>query len=157
MCGYRHIWTNGDDFAGAQGLFISLDTCRRMAKPFHKRIADTAKRINPEIVVKFHLCGLCESVLDDFVEIGVEVWQPVQPLNDLAAIKSKYGNRLVLNGGWDNVDICSRQEISEEEVRKSVRDTFDTCAPGGGFVFWDGGPMGSGEQTLQRLAWANKI
>mgnify|MGYP000995376537 FL=1 len=61
-----------------------------------------------------------------------------QPVNDLKAIKNRYGNQLVINGGYE-YDLPIRwTDVDEEEVRQTVRDAFELLAPGGGYVFSGG-------------------
>lgn len=145
-----------DDFASSTGLFVSPECYRKMIKPYHKRLIDAAKRANPDVIIQQHTCGQCESVMDDIVENGVQVWQPAQSMNDLKGIQKKYQGRLVLNGVWDNFAVCQADEMTEAQVKASVREVMDTYAADGGMIFWDGGPMGSSEKVLSRLAWANE-
>jgi len=73
--------------------------------------------------------------MPSMVEIGVNVWDPAQTMNDLPAMKKKYGRRLVINGGFELDIPATWPEFDEEEVRNAVRDTFEMLAPGGGFMF----------------------
>ena len=76
------------------------------------------------------------------MSIGVVQWNPAQTSNDLKAIKAKYGNKMVIAGGWDGRDRLLEPDVTEEEIRQSVRDTMDSLAKGGGFM-WCGGFLGS--------------
>lgn len=144
-----------DDIANSTNLFMAPDVYRKLIKPYHKRLLDAAKSVVPGIPCEIHCCGKCEAVIDDFVEAGFMAWQPAQPMNNLTAIQKKYGNSFVLVGTWDNVAVSKAGEITEEEVRRSVRECMDRYAPGGGFIFWDGGPVGMSETMTTRLGWAN--
>jgi uroporphyrinogen-III decarboxylase len=141
----------GDDVATVRDLFISPKTYREMILPFHKRLADIAKKYN--MPIEMHCCGKCESLIDDWVSIGVSIWQPAQTVNDLAAIQKKYGKKLVINGGWDNTGPAGIPGADEKLIRQSARDTIDKLAPTGAFVFWDAGGVGAEEDMLQKLAW----
>jgi uroporphyrinogen-III decarboxylase len=140
-----------DDVATARNLFISPKTYREMLLPFHKRQADIAKKYN--MPIEMHCCGKAESIIDDWVNMGVSIWQPAQPVNDLAAIQKKYGKRLIFNGGWDNTGPAGIPGADEALIRQSARDTIDKLAPTGAFVFWDGGGVGAEGDMLQKLAW----
>jgi hypothetical protein len=144
-----------DDVASAAALFMSPEMYRQFIKPYDARLIAAARSVRPEITAEMHCCGHCQAIIDDFVEIGCGVWQPAQPMNDLAGIKARYGNSLVICGGWDNVVATTTQEVSEAEVRASVRATIDALAPGGGYIFWEGGPVGSDPRIVERLGWAN--
>jgi hypothetical protein len=72
------------------------------------------------------------------VEIGVAVWDPAQTMNDLPAIKERFGRRLAINGGFEYNLPDTWPKFDEEEVRNAVRKTFDMLAPTGGFMFHGG-------------------
>ena len=53
-------------------------------------------------------------------------------------------------GCWDARDRLMAPDVTEEEIRQSVRDTMDTYAPGGGFC-WCGGYLGAvGDEEINR-------
>lgn len=79
--------------------------------------------------------------MDDLTAIGVKAWDPAQTCNDLKGVQEKFGNNLVLMGCWDARDRLMAPDVTEEEIRQSVRDTMDTYAKGGGFC-WCGGYLG---------------
>lgn len=140
-----------DDIANASSLFISRDNYAKLVKPFHKRVFDTARRMNPDISLEMHCCGKCDSLIDDFVEIGTNVWQPAQVSNDLKGIREKYGTRLVFNGAWDNIRMYSKENVTEEELRQSVRDCIDAYGRDGGLIFWDQ-QLGNSEEMQKKIS-----
>jgi uroporphyrinogen-III decarboxylase len=108
----------------------------KLLVPRYKKILDPV--VNEGVPVFYHNCGRCEDLLPYMVELGVKVWDPAQPVNDLKAIKDRYGNELVINGGYE-YDLPIRwEDVDEEEVRGTVRDAFEMLAPGGGYVFSGG-------------------
>lgn len=143
-----------DDIANATSLFISPETYAKLVKPFHKRIFDSARKMNPEVSLEMHCCGKCDDLMDDFVDIGTNVWQPAQVSNDLKTIRKKYGTKLVFNGAWDNIRVFGNDNITEEEIRQSVRDTIDWYGKDGGLIFWDQ-QVGDSEEMMKKLAWIN--
>jgi hypothetical protein len=137
-----------DDVATMRDLFFSPEVYRDIIKPCHQRLVSACVENGARVEV--HCCGHCEALIPDWVEMGITSWQPAQPVNDLKGIKAKYGNSFVFNGGWDTKGAGGLNGASEEVVRKSVRDTIDTLAPGGGLVFWDGGMTGG---QFQKFEW----
>jgi hypothetical protein len=93
-----------------------------------------------------HNCGLSECFIDDWLSIGVNAWDPAQTCNDLDGIKRKYGNKLVLMGGWDARGNLASPDVTDEEIRLSVQDVMDRLAPGGGYAFC-GGFLGAVDDT----------
>ena len=123
-----------DDSANQKAPFVSLEMYREFLLPYYKKMAKPA--IERGIPIQFHNCGQCTLFLDDMVnELGVKIWDPAQTMNDLEAIKKKYGNKLAIAGGWDFVVPSSWPDVDEEWVRSTVRDTIDRLAPGGGYAF----------------------
>lgn len=127
-----------DDTAAWQNPFISLDMYRRFFLPCYDRLAKYGRERG--IPITFHNCGKCEIFLEDMLSIGVCAWESAQTCNDLAAIKKKYAGRLTIIGGWDARGRLLADDVTDEEIRRSVYDTFSLLAPGGGYVwcgaFW---------------------
>lgn len=143
--------TLNDDVSSAKAPFISMEIWNEFLHPVFKRLIDRAKEY--ELPVEFHMCGKGECIIEDLVSMGVSIWQPAQPLNDLKRLKEKYGNRLVFNGTWYTASAGGVPGAPEEVVRQSVRDAMDKYAVGGGLIFWDGDPVGTSEDTRQKMAW----
>lgn len=141
-----------DDTATALNPFISLDMYRELIRPFHERLAKIAN--DAGIFINMHCCGHCEAFIEDWLEMGVRIWNPAQVMNDLPAIKKQYGNRLVLNGCWDSSGAPSWPGASEELIRAEVRKCIDAYAPGGGFCFM-GGVVGnrSNPEVQEKTRW----
>ncbi|MCL1848533.1 MAG: veratrol--corrinoid protein metyltransferase, partial [Clostridiales bacterium] len=94
------IFRIGDDTAAAQRPFISAKMQREMIKPFHGRLTKYA--VERGLPIDMHCCGRCEDFIEDWRDIGVNIWNPAQISNDLQGIKAKYGNSFVLVGCWDS-------------------------------------------------------
>lgn len=141
------IVLTGDDVAAAHQMFMSPEMYAEMIAPYHKQIAETAIELGA--IVEMHCCGKCESVIPQWIDMGVKIWQPAQQINDLHAITKKYGNKLIINGGWDTHGPGGLPGASEEVVRQSVRDTIDKFAADGNYIFWDGGMTGGDYQKFE--------
>lgn len=139
-----------DDSATQKNPFISLDMFREFLMPYYKKMAKPA--IDRGIPIQFHNCGRCEDFLDDMVnDLGVCIWDPAQTMNNLAAVKKKYGNRLALAGGWDFKVPDTWPDVDEEWVRSTVRYSMDTLAQGGGYAFC-GMVLGeAGDETTMKV------
>ena len=123
-----------DDDAAYQAPFFSLDIYRRLIKPFHKLHADIA--LENGCIIDRHDCGKSEQFVEDWLELGIHSWNPVQTSNDCVAIKKKYGDRLSLMGCWDGqVKYANPKNIDDNELRDDLAKYVDTFAPGGRFVF----------------------
>ncbi|MCL2125941.1 MAG: veratrol--corrinoid protein metyltransferase [Oscillospiraceae bacterium] len=133
------VLTFMDDTAAWGASFISPQMYKDMLIPFHDRWAQRAR--NRGLKMTMHNCGKCEDILDYLVEMGINAWDPAQTCNDLVAVKAKFGNKLVITGGWDGRGRLLDPDVTDEEIVASVEDTFHKLAPGGGFM-WGGGFLG---------------
>lgn len=146
-----------DDTAAWGGPFISAKMYHDLVLPFHDRQAKFARDEN--LCITMHNCGKCEGIMEDLVGIGVNAWEPAQTCNDLKAVQEKFGNKLVLMGCWDARDRLIAPDVTEEEIRQSVRDTIDTYAPGGSYCFCGGyiGPFGDKETKRKNDILADEV
>lgn len=147
------VIVTGDDLCTARGAFISMDTYKELFKPYYVRIINMVHEAG--IKFEFHMCGKAEPFIEDLVAEGIDSWQPAQGINDLAGLKAKYGNELIFNGTWSTGGPAGVPNAPEETVRREVRNCIDTLATGGGMIFWNGDPVGSSTDQLQKMDWLN--
>lgn len=62
------FFTNFDDVATERGLFMSPTAYRELIKPGHKRLNEAIRAHG--IYPIMHCCGLCESIIPDFIDEG---------------------------------------------------------------------------------------
>lgn len=126
-----------DDTAAAGYPFLSVQQYHDLIVPHHKKQARFG--IEAGIPITMHNCGKSECFIDEWInELHVTMWDPAQTMNDLAGIKKKYGNKLVICGGWDGSGKLLRPDTTREEIYASVQASMDLLAPGGGYVFCGG-------------------
>lgn len=130
------IWVSGTDFGTQNGPFFSPSIYRKLYKPFNKKVNDWIHK-NTNWKAFYHTCGSVAALLDDFVEAGIDILNPVQCSAagmDPRILKEKYGEKLVFwGGGVDTQQILPFG--SPEEVYAQVKERLDIFAPGGGYVF----------------------
>ena len=76
--GVDAIWL-GEDFGSQTSTLIAPEDWRIRFKPRHKRMIEKLRKENPDIIVIMHSDGAVAPLIDDFIEIGVDVYNPVQP------------------------------------------------------------------------------
>jgi len=129
------VFRTGDDLATQRGPMMSPEAFRRLLKPVYRVYFATVKSKTAARVF-FHSCGNVAELIDDLVEVGVDVLNPVQvsagAMGDTAELKARFGDRVVFWGGIDTQHVLPHGSVREvqEEVRRRIRD----LAPGGGFV-----------------------
>lgn len=130
------IFISGTDFGSQNGPFISPDMYREIYKPFHKRINRWVHE-NTNWKTFFHSCGAIVDFLDDFVDAGVDILNPVQTSAagmEPVFLKEKYGKDLVFWGG--GVDTQQTLPFGKpEDVREQVKERIEIFGKDGGFVF----------------------
>jgi len=130
------IVLSGADFGAQNGPFISPDMYREFYKAFHKKINDWVHKNTPWKTF-YHTCGSVFAFLDDFVETGVDILNPVQTSAkdmDPKMLKEKYGDKLVFWGG--GVDTQKTLPFgTPEEVKKEATERCLIFGQGGGYVF----------------------
>jgi len=127
------ILGSGDDVGMQTGLMMSPETWRKWLKPRQAAVFQTAKEIKPDIITRYHTDGNVEVILDDFVEIGLDCLNPVQPeCMDPIALKQRYGDRLSF---WGTIGVQSTFPWgTPEEMRVKVKEMIDVVGKGGGLI-----------------------
>jgi hypothetical protein len=127
-----------DDIATARAPFVSLNSFREVFAPSWSKFVSFYE--NYGVKTQLHCCGECMILVDDWVKMGIQAWDPCQTSNDWRKVKSEYGNRLALVGAMDYESLSGAPEDSEGEVREKARATLDEYAFGGGFALFGAGP-----------------
>ncbi len=126
------VWF-GDDVSMQTGMMMSLDMWRTYFKERYATLFAECKKVNPDIKIVYHSCGNCRQILDDMIEIGLDVLNPLQPMAiDPFEIKKRYGKKLSLFGG-----VCVQQLMpygSAQEIQSTVRRLVTECGRGGGYI-----------------------
>ena len=123
------------DFGTQDREFISPDLFRELYKPHYTKINRWIHE-NTGWKTLFHSCGSIVRLLDDFVEMGVDILNPVQCSAagmDPKFLKENYGDKLVFWGGV----VDTQRELqygTPEEVRQQVLERMAIFSAGGGFV-----------------------
>ena len=126
----------GDDFGIQGGLQISPVMFRERVKPHLARIY-AAAHAGSRAKVFLHSCGSVVELIEDFIQIGVDVLNPVQTSAagmQPEGLKARFGERIAFWGGGADVQRLLPLG-TPEEVRRDVRRRLEVLAPGGGFVF----------------------
>ena len=129
------VMMTGTDFGTQRGPFISPAAYRDLYKPFHKALNDWA-HANTSWKTFIHTCGGVEPLIDDFIDAGFDVMNPVQCSAEGMAprhLKATYGDRITFWGAG----VDTQQTLpfgTPEEVRAEVLERLEVLSPGGGFV-----------------------
>jgi uroporphyrinogen-III decarboxylase len=122
------IW---GDVAYKKGTFMRPDYWRRYYKPWVKAIVDHAHAHGLDVI--YHGCGNVQAILADFIEIGVDAYNPLEVKAGMDALdlRRRFGHRMGICG---NSDIQVWEKGDRGEIRREVLRKLN-AARGGGFIF----------------------
>jgi len=132
--GVDALWF-GDDVGAQNGLLISPELWRKQFKPRYKALFDKVKNIDEEVTIIFHSDGAVAPLIGDLIEIGVDVFNPVQPGvpgHDPRGLKDQFGQDISFFGSIDQQKLLPHG--TPEEIEKDVRSKIEILGEGGGFM-----------------------
>lgn len=132
---YIDVVITGDDLGGQKAPLISPNMYRRMIKPIHAELLSAIKS-RTKAKIFYHSDGNIYPLLNDLIEVGVELLNPVQvsagDMGDTARLKKEFGSRLSFCGAIDTQDVLPHG--TPDDVRREVRRRIKDLGPGGGYI-----------------------
>ena len=113
----------GDDIGMQNTIMMSEDMYRTWIKPRLAKVIAAAKSVKPDILISYHSCGYVLPFIEDLIEAGVDVLNPVQPeCMDFAEVHARFGDRLSFNGtlGTQHLMPFGTPQQVKEEVRRNL-------------------------------------
>jgi uroporphyrinogen decarboxylase len=121
----------GDDYGQQRGLLMSPATWRRLIKPCLAKMFEKVKLSGRTVAL--HSCGNLSDILGDLIDIGLDIYQTVQPeIYGLKKIKDQFGAHLTFWGG-----ISTQKTLpyaTPAEIKKIVSDTIKILGKNGGYI-----------------------
>ncbi|MCL2826244.1 MAG: methyltransferase [Eggerthellaceae bacterium] len=119
-----------DDWGHKRNIFLPPDVWRKLIKPLHTEIIAKAHELG--IFFLHHADCICQPLVTDMVEMGVDAWQGVIAQNDIVEIQRVTEGKLPMVGGYDSpkIDVLG---TTDADVRAEVHRVIDTYCPGGRF------------------------
>ena len=131
---YLDVFQLADDLAMQNGPYMSPELYREMIKPYQIELFQFVKSLT-SAKIYYHSCGSITRLLDDLIEVGVDILNPVQVTAENMAtdqLKQRFGKNLSFWGAIDTTEILPNG--TADDVRKEVKKIIHDLAPGGGFV-----------------------
>ena len=132
--GAEMIWC-GDDYGTQRGLLFDLDTFNRLFAPRIGRMFKAFKAANPNVKLAWHSCGSILELIPRFIELGLEVLNPVQPLAegmDPQYLKDTYGDKIAFFGGICIQDLLPN--ATPDRIKKETQRYAAILGKGGGYL-----------------------
>lgn len=127
------VWM-GEDLGTQNSPIISLDLYRKAIRPIHQQIIDLAKAY--KLPVMIHSCGSSSWAFNDFIEMGINIVDTLQPeAKDMAPayLKKTYGDKLAFHGCISTAGPLAYGTV--EETVANCKEILDVMMPGGGYCF----------------------
>ena len=121
-----------DDLGTSGSLMVSPKMYRQHIKPAEMALGKAIRERAPDAYIFRHCDGSVTPILDDIIETGTDILNPVQtslPGMDAAELKQGFGDRLIFHGGVEGY------EGPRDALVAEVQRLIDAFATDGGYVF----------------------
>ncbi len=114
----------GDDLGTQRGPLISPEMTEELLMPLYRRIGESIHSAG--VVFCVHCCGAIHEMISQFIDVGVEVLNPIQPCrHDMhpEVLARDFGGRIAFCGGIDMQRLLpfgTPQQVADE-VRRYIR------------------------------------
>jgi len=122
------IW---GDVAYRRDLLFSPEYWRNHFKPGVKELVELCHSYNLPVI--YHGCGNVSKIFEDYIEIGVDAYNPLEAKAglDVVDLRRKFGHRI---GFCGNMDVMEWADAPMDMLREIVLTKLN-AAKGGGFIF----------------------
>jgi uroporphyrinogen decarboxylase len=125
------VWL-GEDLGTQRGPTIGMDLYRKHIRPRHQRFVDVAKSYGLPVII--HSCGSSSWAFEDFVEMGIDAVDTLQPeARNMSPeyLKKRFGGRLAFHGCISTAGPVAYGTVTE--TVEYVKKTLEIMMPGGGY------------------------
>jgi len=120
----------GDDAGTTKQLMMRPSLWRHLVRPRLKQVIDVYR--NAGCLVLMHCCGCLTEIIEDIVDMGVDILNPIQAgANDLATLRRKTQGKVALYGGIDAHKVATG---TPEQVSEITQKTLNILARNGGYI-----------------------
>jgi len=131
-----------DDWGYQKGVILGPARWRKMIKPCYERLY---ARVHAAGKFTFnHCCGSIAAIIPDLIEIGLDVYESVQPEaanNNPYELKRSFGKEITFFGG---LGAQSMPHYTPDQVRAEIRRMRAEMGRGGGFILAPAKPIPAG-------------
>ena len=125
------ILSLGDDLGAQTSILIDVGLWEKWLKPRLSRVIETARRINPDVLIFYHSCGYILPFIDPLIDIGVDILNPLQPeCMSFDEVHDRFGDRLSF---WGTIGTQQLLPFgTADEVGKECLSRLEKCGEKGG-------------------------
>lgn len=119
----------GDDLGTQIAPLMSPDMVREFLVPEYRRLLDLYREHG--VLISFHSCGSIEAIVPIFLELGVDILNPIQATaNDLDKVRALTQGKMALKGGVSSATIMAGPP---EEIVAETRTRMRQLGGQGGY------------------------
>lgn len=121
------------DVAMQDRIIMGPEPWRKVDKPRFAKLIEACRAVNPNLHFFFHSDGKLTELVDDLVEIGFDVINPIQPecMNPFE-VKKRWGKRITLHGCISIQRTLPFGTVAD--VRNEVEGLIRECGRDGGLI-----------------------
>jgi len=108
------------DLGTQHGPMISHQAFREFIKPYLKRLADAVHELGASLF--YHSCGMVFPFIDEIIEAGADVLDPIQPCSPLMQpehLHQTFGDKICFHGGINVQGLLATG--TPEDIRREVQ------------------------------------
>ena len=124
---------SGGDIGTQRGMMLAPDLWRKHIKPYSTQLIRTFKDMG--LMTMYHSCGSIVPVIEDLVEMGLDILDPIQPRAEgmePVSLKKRFGDRLVFHGGIDEQHLLPHG--TAEDVRAETERLMAKLGEDGAYI-----------------------
>lgn len=124
---------SGGDIGGQQTMMLSPEKWRRHIKPYTAQLISTFKKRG--LATFYHSDGAITPVIDDFVEIGLDILDPIQvgaAGMTPEELFPRFGDRISFHGAIDEVELLPH--ATPDEVYAETRRVIKILGANHGYI-----------------------
>jgi uroporphyrinogen decarboxylase len=142
------ILSLGDDIGTQNTIMMDVRLWEIWLKPRLAKVIQAARQIKPDILIFYHSCGHVTPFIDQLIEIGVDILNPIQPeCMSFDEVHDKYGNRLSFWGTLGTQELLPFG--TKEQVFETTLSRLQKCGEKGGLV------IGPTHMVEPEVPWEN--
>lgn len=120
----------GDDIGMQHSIMMSEEMYCKWILPRLKKVVQTIRRVNPEIIIFYHSCGYVTPFIPYLIEAGIDILNPIQSeCMDFEEIFAQYGGKIGFHGTVGTQ--TTMPFATPEEVKETVSRNLDIAGPKG--------------------------
>ncbi len=121
------------DLGGQNGPIISPDMFNDFIAPYLQELTDHIHNLGAYAM--FHTCGMIFSFIERFIEIGIDILDPIQPIGENMRpenLAKCFENRICFHGGIDAQKLLPFG--TAEDVKREVNHYVKVLGKHGGYI-----------------------